>query len=94
MINYELKQRWIEALRTGKYPPHRGSSFGPGGSACALGVLLHEAHSFGVYAELPKALRATIIRKNDIWRWSPHRLAWWIDTYVPSEPQELMIPRE
>lgn len=98
MISYELKQRWVEALRTGKYRPHRGTYYGPGGSACALGVLWREAGSRMDWRreiqKLPQALQTQIMRKNDFWRWSQHHLAWWIDTYVPSEPEELTLPRE
>ena len=38
-MNKEIKQKWIEALRSGKYKQTRGKLKGRNGAFCCLGVL-------------------------------------------------------
>ena len=69
-MDTEIKQKWVEALRSGKYKQHHGSLFNQSRTAhCCLGVLRDVTGSSECWNEFLRESvgehKRTLIRMND-----------------------------
>ena len=92
MLDYAIKQKWVNALRSGRHRQIFGTGYDGSNGACVLGVLwreIGEAAYIGVASDLPTS---KLITMNDYEQRSFPALADWIETHIPCETPPLEVP--